>query len=296
MQVDKEDHELLFWAFHQTPIPAVIDRQSKGQTLIVAGVGEFSVEWHMAGDLKTLKCMYNVGKGANSKSPCLYCMQPAQILDATKQSQKPSRAQEDAKLHPVLNIPLTQVHVCTLHALCRIIEKLVYLYIQYAWTLKPKSAADEGIKKIEQVLSEMGLHGGRVEIVACKKRSTESHEVPIKPSLGGVKARRFLSFHGELGKINKNRNFSTIKYGLWKKLHNAVKDHGDNGEARNRKAEAWISLDEVFRLLDKKIWTNDDNLKLKLALRAFGKSMEEAWSIQSITHYMVSCIFLIKLY
>ena len=180
--------------------------------------------------------------------------------------------------------------MCTLHPLCRIIEKLVYLYIQYAWTLKPKSEAKEGIKKIEEILSEMGIHGGKVEIVPCKKRSTESHEVPIKPSLGGVKARRFLSFHGELGKINKNRDFSTIKYGLWKKLHNAVKDHANSSEARNRKAEAWISLDEVFFLLDKKLWTQDDNLKLNLALQSFGKSMEATWSLHSITHYMVSFI------
>ena len=68
----------------------------------------------------------------------------------------------------------------------------------------------------------MGLHGGQVKIVADTKQSTASHQVPIKPSLGGVKARRFLLFHGELGKINQNRNFSTIKYGLWKRLHSQI--------------------------------------------------------------------------
>lgn len=289
--MDKEDHELLHWAFHQTHIPSVIDKQSKGKKLCVPNVGEFLVEWHMAGDLKTLKCMYNVSKGGNSKSPCLYCMAPASVLDSEQQTKKPSRAKEDLNFHPVLNIPLTHVHVCTLHALCRIIEKLVFLYIQFAWKLEPKSDSEEGIKKIEEILSEMGLHGGQVKIVADTKRSTASHQVPIKPSLGGVKARRFLSFHGEQGKINKNRQFSTIKYGLWKKLHNAVKDHGDNGEARNRKAEVWISLDEVFRMLDMKVWKRDDILKLKMALRTFGKSMQEAWSEQSITHYMVKCLF-----
>ena len=55
-------------------------------------------------------------------------------------------------------------------------------------------------RKIEDILSDMGLHGGQVKIVADTKRSIASHQVPIKPSLGGVKARRFLSFHGELGK------------------------------------------------------------------------------------------------
>ena len=133
----------------------------------------------------------------------------------------------------------------------------------------------------------MGLHGGQVKIVADTKRSTSTHEVPIKPSLGGVKARRFLSFHGEQGKINKGRNFSTVNYGLWRKLHNATKDHGDNGAARNRKGEVWLNLDEVFKMLNIKVWNKTNVLKLKMTLRSFGKSMQEAWSEQSITHYMV---------
>ena len=135
----------------------------------------------------------------------------------------------------------------------------------------------------------MDLHGGQLKIVADTKRSTTSHQVPIKPSFGGVKARRFLSFHGELGKINWNRDFSTNKYGLWKKLHNVIKNHGDSGEARNRKAQVWISLDEVFKMLKLKTCKCNDILKLKVALHNFGKSMQDAWSNQSITHYMVSC-------
>ncbi len=231
--------------------------------------------------------MYNVPSGASSKSPCLYCMAPPHALDAEQQLKKPSRADDDVNFRPVLNIPLTHVHVCTLHALCRITEKLVYLYIQFAWKLQPKRQSLDAIKKIEKILSEMGLHGGQVKIVADTKRSTTSHEVPILTSLGGVKARRFLTFHGEHGKINKSQKFSTINYGLWKKLHNAIKDHGDNGAARNRKAEVWISLDEVFRMLNIRVWNKTDILKLKMALRSFGKSMQEAWSHQSITHYMV---------
>ena len=251
-------------------------------------IGDFSIEWHLAGDLKTLKCMYNISKGGNSKTPCLYCMDPASKLSSEQHNRKPSRADQDVNFHPILNIPLTHVHVCTLHALCRIVEKLVYLYIQFAWKLEPKIESQRGIRKIEEILSDMGLHGGQVKIVADTKRSTTSHQVPIKPSLGGVKARRFLSFHGQLGKINLNRNFSTTKYGLWKKLHNAVKDHGDNGEARNRKAQVWISLDEVFKLLSLKTWKQNDILRLQMALHSFGKSMQDAWSNQSITHYMVS--------
>ena len=90
LQVDKEDHELLKWAFDHTEIPTIIDRQTKGEKLIVDGIGDFVVEWHLAGDLKTLKCMYNVSKRANSKTPCLYCMDLAWVLSSKKQNRKPS--------------------------------------------------------------------------------------------------------------------------------------------------------------------------------------------------------------
>ena len=78
-----------------------------------------------------------------------------------------------------------------------------------------------------------------------------------------------------------------IKYGLWRKLHNATKDHGDNGAAGNQKAEVWLNLDEVFKILNIKVWNKNNILKLKMALWSFGKSMQEAWSEQSITCYMV---------
>ena len=44
----------------------------------------------------------------------------------------------------------------------------------------------------EEILSKMGLHGGQIKIVARTKRSTTSHQAPIKPSFG------------KQGKINKN--------------------------------------------------------------------------------------------
>ena len=37
----------------------------------VQGKGDFQVDWHLIGDLKRLKCMYNISKGNNSKTPCL---------------------------------------------------------------------------------------------------------------------------------------------------------------------------------------------------------------------------------
>ena len=72
-EVDSKDFNILHWIFQKTPIPTIIDAQEKGALLQVEGFGEYKVQWHMAEDLKTLKCMYNVSKGPTAKSPCLYC-------------------------------------------------------------------------------------------------------------------------------------------------------------------------------------------------------------------------------
>ena len=56
-EVPKEDHEVLKVFFGLTGYPDVIKRQSDGETLHVEGYGDYNVEWHLAGDQKTLKCM-----------------------------------------------------------------------------------------------------------------------------------------------------------------------------------------------------------------------------------------------
>ena len=86
------------------------------------------------------------------------------------------------------------------------------------------------------MLLEIGLHSGKVVIETDLKRSTGGNNVPRKAStIGGVKARTFLGFHGKLGKLNSKRGTSNVKYNQWKALHNAVKDH--DGLARNKKAQ-----------------------------------------------------------
>ena len=215
-------------------------------------------------------------------------MHSSSHLDASNQTKAPVRSTStDPSLQPILDIPLSRVHICTMHALCRIVEKLIHLYIQFAWKEKNLSLQKENFTKIEKILSDIGLHGGKVKIIADPKRSTETHKVPCKPSIGGVKARRFLSFNGELGKIN-SKHGSTIKYGQWKVLHNAIKDHADGGRARTRKGEVWKALDDVFALCDKKTWEDSNTIQLREVLSKFGKAMTNGWSTNSITHYMVS--------
>ena len=287
-EVEKEDHEILQWYFSKTTIPETIEAQTDGAVLEVEGLGAFKVEWHMAGDLKTLKCMYNISKGGNSKTPCLYCMQQAKHCSALNFNKQPDRERKDRKFHAIFKIPLSNVHICTLHALCRIVEKLVYLYIGYAWKIKNPGERERAIKQVEAALSEAGLHGGNVRIEADDKKSQNGNSVPRKPSIGGVKARRFFAFYGRLGKINQKKGSSTIKYDMWKVLHNAVKDHGDDGNTRNRKAEVWRSLDSIFKFCNKEKWDDKDHDQYKKTLKSFISSFKGAWNENNITHYMVN--------
>ena len=158
-EVDSEDFKVLHWVFHNTSIPTIINAQEEGALLHVEGFGDYRVEWHMAGDLKTLKCMYNKSKGPIAKSPCLYCMGSAKECQASKWNRPPNRHRKDSIFHAILNIPLSRVHICTLHALCRIVEKIVHLYIGFAWKLRPAKARDIAIQKIEHVLFEIGCMG-----------------------------------------------------------------------------------------------------------------------------------------
>ena len=97
--------------------------------------------------------------------------------------------------------------------------------------MKLAKAKDEVIHKIEVVPSEIGLLGSNVKIEDDMKKSQNGNLIPMKPSIVGVKARIFLSFHGHIGKVNSKIGGSSIKWNQWKALHNAVKDHGDDGES-----------------------------------------------------------------
>ena len=75
IQVDKEDNAILHWVSHQTSIPSIISDQRNGKLLHVDGFGDYTWEWYMASDIKTLKCMYNIAIGLTISSPCIYCIE-----------------------------------------------------------------------------------------------------------------------------------------------------------------------------------------------------------------------------
>lgn len=282
---------MLSWVFHRTSIPQLVSAQMMGKKkLSIANKGDFEVVWHLAGDLKTLKCLYNCSKGANARSPCLYCMEPASHLDSKWWRRAPNRDSLDTNFSPVFDIPLKNVHICTLHGLCRIIEKLVHLHIGFAWKIKDAQERKDAITALEKVLSEIGLHGGNVKIVKDMKKSSNEREVPLKPSIGGVKARRFLSkiTTTDQAKATKPTNVtyvSKIQYQQWRRLHNAVKDQ--EGASRNAKAEVWQTVDVLFQMCEKGKWTKQDRKRFQDNLQGLKKAFCTAWTSTQITHYMV---------
>ena len=72
-KVIKESHECLDWVLSQTDISSIIASQHSGRKLIVEGIGEFDVQWHLACDMKTIKCLYGFSHGPSAQHSCMYC-------------------------------------------------------------------------------------------------------------------------------------------------------------------------------------------------------------------------------
>jgi hypothetical protein len=56
-------------------IPSLIKAQDARHLSVVLGVGEFKLKWHLSADLKTIKYIYGLGRGACAKHCCIYCSQ-----------------------------------------------------------------------------------------------------------------------------------------------------------------------------------------------------------------------------
>ena len=103
----------------------------------------------------------------------------------------------DKDWKPILNIPLGRVHVCSLHARLRILDKLLKLHVNYAWNMEPKERREECLSALELVLSNVGLHGGAVTLTKDTKKLGSTQDNPSKICMGGAKARHLLSNHSE---------------------------------------------------------------------------------------------------
>lgn len=65
---------------------------------------------------------------------------------------------------PILAIPLDRVHVCTLHALNRMVEKIVHLHFMHIWTIRDEALNKQAVDEMQRVVSFTSAHGGNVII------------------------------------------------------------------------------------------------------------------------------------
>ena len=96
LKVPKETHEALAWVFQRIPcITKVIKSQIVGEQLMVEGYGSFAVDWHLGGDLKTIKCMLGYTPRANTHFPCPFCMRGYKKTIKQKRKKRSSNCVEE---------------------------------------------------------------------------------------------------------------------------------------------------------------------------------------------------------
>lgn len=167
------------------------------------GYGDFNLEWHLVGDIKTLKSMYGYSNVGNAKMPFLFCMRQmvvdgngrkhwvnegrfggAPTWDAQVEDANGDMRCVDETWDPVLPIPLKRVHFCTLHTFVCIIEKLLLEYIHFAYNIKFQEASDKARRDLEKVLSKIGLHGGNVVIKKDEKNKVHIETFQVSLASG----------------------------------------------------------------------------------------------------------------
>ena len=236
-EVKKESHATLKQYLSTSQLNKTITAHNNGEILSVAmpdgKVEKFTVEWHAAGDLKTLKCCNGCQTGPAAKCVCIYCMSEREkaTVSAGKSFGKasgkgrvwakgvkasrppnsfgkaPTRDKQDAQGNyvndpdwdPVLDIPLSRTHICTMHGENRMVEKLVHLHLCKIWNMPEGGERASRIAAVNQFLGGeraeggmgMKLRGERFKVSKCDKLSGKYGSTPMKPSFNDVRAREF---------------------------------------------------------------------------------------------------------
>jgi hypothetical protein len=303
-QVAKESHEVLDWVFNQTGIPELIAAQENGQLLQVPGIGDFKIEWHFAGDMKSIKCMYGLKHGANTKHACIYCLQErtkplVTSVDEARQLLSKRSCSWDGGLFsksvhskpvlgarglgrwkPILPIPIDRVHICTLHALNRIVEKILHLHFMFIWTIRDKKVQIQAIEDMQRVLSATRAHGGNVLIFKDADLSGKSNDVPNKPSLSGA----------HCSKIFLKNTLPRGSEKIWMDIVHATKNFMNGGTDKRNQLMMWEALDELRVYFTKLTLTDDQRHDFKSKVESWGRLFLLCFGEHHVTQYMVSIL------
>ena len=258
-QVPRETHQILSWVFSQTKIPSLIKAQGARQLLEVLERGAFNVEWHLGADMKTIKCVYGLNMGANCLHSCIYCLQERKktVVSTLAQAVSASISQKCSwhdglfskkvsaepltgvatlsRWKPIFDIPLDRVHICTLHAFNRMVEKIVHLHFIHIWTIRDQALQKSAVEEMQRVVSLTGAHGGNVVIFKDGELSRKGNNVPNKPSFSGAHAMKLFA----------DNPTETTPKKLYIDVVNAEKNYLKNGQSKREKLKMWHALDAL---------------------------------------------------
>lgn len=299
-QVAKESYDVLSWAFSKTKFPEVIEKQSSGTKLEVPGVGRFAVEWHLSADMKTIKCMNGLQHGPTCRMNCIYCEQVRETLKACSSAEadrvfaargkgrwqgglfaprilpEPCDINTHPRWKPILPIPLERTHICTLHALNRIVEKILHLHFDFIWNMEDGLRKTEATAAIERSLSAVGIDGCNFQLKQDKKKSGKSGNVVMKPSISGSVA----------SKLFRPSKWSTYDR-VWKEVCNAEGNNQQAGGGRAKRWRVWETLEDLQPYLTGLVLTDDQRAGCRAKMDAFGKAFVAAFGETHVTHYIV---------
>ena len=151
-----------------------------------------------------------------------------------------------------------------------------------------KARQDEALSKVENLLNEIGCHGGNVQIRVDKKISGVNHEVAQKVSISGAKARRFLKIPPSKAPKFLAPNTSTKRWELWKDLCRFTTSGGSDPNLALLREKVWVDFNAVVRLMSLQITTPNERQQFTEAIRKFTTSFVNAWGEVNVTHYIVS--------
>jgi len=129
---------------------------------------------------------------------------------------------------------MTRVHFCTLHAQCKIVEKIIHLQIIYVWTIKDEVERKLAMAQMESCLSKVGLCASMVVLTKDAKLSGQNLSLLSKLSFNRVKCRKL--FKKILG--------STFTH-AWKDICEAKRNNTNIGQSKVDQQNMWKAFADL---------------------------------------------------
>lgn len=247
-----------------------------------------------------------VGQGANTKFSCIYYNQEqtksviGTVQDANVVMNGRSKHSWKEGLHsksvldklltgattlsrwnPIYPIPFDQVHICTLHELNRIVEKIVQLHFIHIWMTRDEALKKVATKEMEKIISQTSAHWGNVIIFKDKELSRKSNNVPNKPSFSCAHALKLFKEDPDSTTVPSKKRYLDVVI--------AKRNNLRRGQAKREKIEMWQALDALrpyFTGLQLTKYQSVEDFKVKVD--AWGHLYLKCFGEYQVIHYMVS--------